>query len=109
MLSFCLHTNNCVYVCVLTQQAYCYIPQCLSKCLFTPHTPKTSCSSVFINLFRVCPKREGYVDDSQQLFSASAPPASLSLLGNFEVYHTNTLKVTTALYGASLLGVNLHS
>lgn len=32
----------------------------------------------------VCPKREGDVDDSQQLFSASAPPASLSLLGNFE-------------------------
>lgn len=33
----------------------------------------------------MCPKREGDVDDSQQLFSASAPPASLSLLGNFEV------------------------
>ncbi|TKS69853.1 Protein FAM214A [Collichthys lucidus] len=33
---------------------------------------------------RVCPKREGYTDESQQLFSASAPPASLSLLGNFE-------------------------
>ncbi|XP_036950913.1 protein FAM214A isoform X2 [Acanthopagrus latus] len=33
---------------------------------------------------RVCPKREGYADESQQLFSASAPPASLSLLGNFE-------------------------
>ncbi|XP_070684959.1 atos homolog protein A [Pempheris klunzingeri] len=32
----------------------------------------------------VCPKREGYTDESQQLFSASAPPASLSLLGNFE-------------------------
>ncbi|XP_034091433.1 LOW QUALITY PROTEIN: protein FAM214A [Gymnodraco acuticeps] len=33
---------------------------------------------------RVCPNREGYTDESQQLFSASAPPASLSLLGNFE-------------------------
>ncbi|XP_060895707.1 atos homolog protein A isoform X2 [Labrus mixtus] len=33
---------------------------------------------------RVCPKREGCTDESQQLFSASAPPASLSLLGNFE-------------------------
>ncbi|TNM90329.1 hypothetical protein fugu_002618 [Takifugu bimaculatus] len=33
---------------------------------------------------RVCPKREGYADESQQQFSASAPPASLSLLGNFE-------------------------
>ncbi|XP_034414703.1 protein FAM214A [Cyclopterus lumpus] len=33
---------------------------------------------------RVCPKREGYTDESQQLFSVSAPPASLSLLGNFE-------------------------
>ncbi|XP_029312245.1 atos homolog protein A [Cottoperca gobio] len=31
---------------------------------------------------RVCPKREAYTDE--QLFSASAPPASLSLLGNFE-------------------------
>ncbi|KAM7406377.1 hypothetical protein PAMP_000756 [Pampus punctatissimus] len=29
-------------------------------------------------------QREGYTDESQQLFSASAPPASLSLLGNFE-------------------------
>uniref|UniRef100_A0A8C9ZEQ5 Atos homolog protein A n=1 Tax=Sander lucioperca TaxID=283035 RepID=A0A8C9ZEQ5_SANLU len=33
---------------------------------------------------RVCLKREGYIDESQQLFIASAPPASLSLLGNFE-------------------------
>nr|XP_061796736.1 atos homolog protein A-like [Nerophis lumbriciformis] len=33
---------------------------------------------------RVCPKGDEYTDDSQQLFSASAPPASLSLLGNFE-------------------------
>ncbi|XP_058485357.1 atos homolog protein A [Solea solea] len=33
---------------------------------------------------RVCPKTEGYTDESQQLFSASAPLASLSLLGNFE-------------------------
>ncbi|XP_077443207.1 atos homolog protein A isoform X2 [Stigmatopora argus] len=33
---------------------------------------------------RVCPKGEEYTEDSQQLFSASAPPASLSLLGNFE-------------------------
>ncbi|KAJ0002034.1 hypothetical protein NQD34_001830 [Periophthalmus magnuspinnatus] len=33
---------------------------------------------------RICPKRECSIEDSQQLFSASAPPASLSLLGNFE-------------------------
>uniref|UniRef100_A0A3Q2GKM6 Atos homolog protein A n=1 Tax=Cyprinodon variegatus TaxID=28743 RepID=A0A3Q2GKM6_CYPVA len=33
---------------------------------------------------RVCPKREESADESHQLFSASAPPASLSLLGNFE-------------------------
>ncbi|XP_056268353.1 atos homolog protein A isoform X2 [Pseudoliparis swirei] len=33
---------------------------------------------------RVCPKREGDADESQQLLIASAPPASLSLLGNFE-------------------------
>ncbi|KAM8876003.1 atos homolog protein A isoform 1-T1 [Synchiropus picturatus] len=33
---------------------------------------------------RVCPKREAYTEESQQLLSASAPPASLSLLGNFE-------------------------
>ncbi|XP_068594484.1 atos homolog protein A [Brachionichthys hirsutus] len=33
---------------------------------------------------RACPKGEGYSDESQQLFSASAPLASLSLLGNFE-------------------------
>uniref|UniRef100_A0A8C5HWI0 Atos homolog protein A n=2 Tax=Gouania willdenowi TaxID=441366 RepID=A0A8C5HWI0_GOUWI len=33
---------------------------------------------------RVFPKGEGYTDESQQLFSASAPPANLSLLGNFE-------------------------
>ncbi|KAM3876572.1 atos homolog protein A [Diretmus argenteus] len=33
---------------------------------------------------RVFQKREEDTDDPQQLFSASAPPASLSLLGNFE-------------------------
>lgn len=44
------------------------------------------------NLFRVCPKTEGYTDESQQQFSASAPPASLSLLGNFEVYLTKHTK-----------------
>lgn len=33
---------------------------------------------------RIFPKRECSSEDSQQLFSASAPPASLSLLGNFE-------------------------
>lgn len=37
------------------------------------------------NVCRVCPKRDGYAEESQQQFSASAPPASLSLLGNFEV------------------------
>lgn len=35
----------------------------------------------------MCPKGDEYTDDAQQLFSASAPPASLSLLGNFEVQH----------------------
>lgn len=43
------------------------------------------------NVRRVCPKREGYADESQQQFSASAPPASLSLLGNFEVQQTGTV------------------
>ncbi|XP_051918799.1 atos homolog protein A [Hippocampus zosterae] len=33
---------------------------------------------------RVCPKGDEYTDDARQLFSASAPSASLSLLGNFE-------------------------
>lgn len=42
------------------------------------------------NVGRVCPKTEDYADESEQQFSASAPPASLSLLGNFEVEQTNT-------------------
>ncbi|XP_029956291.1 atos homolog protein A [Salarias fasciatus] len=57
---------------------------------------------------RVCPKREGYTDESQQLFSASAPPASLSLLGNFEECVLNyrleplgTVEGFTAEVGAS--------
>uniref|UniRef100_H3CY00 Atos homolog protein A n=1 Tax=Tetraodon nigroviridis TaxID=99883 RepID=H3CY00_TETNG len=33
---------------------------------------------------RVCTRREGYSEEPEQQFSASAPPASLSLLGNFE-------------------------
>lgn len=37
----------------------------------------------------MCPKREGYTEEAEQQFSASAPPASLSLLGNFEVQQTN--------------------
>ncbi|XP_072236353.1 atos homolog protein A [Leuresthes tenuis] len=56
----------------------------------------------------VCPKREGYTDESQQLFSASAPPASLSLLGNFEECVLNyrleplgTVEGFTAEVGAS--------
>ncbi|MEQ2213126.1 hypothetical protein XENOCAPTIV_010094 [Xenoophorus captivus] len=32
----------------------------------------------------VCPKGDEGTDESHQLFSTSAPPASLSLLGNFE-------------------------
>ncbi|XP_041841756.1 protein FAM214A [Melanotaenia boesemani] len=57
---------------------------------------------------RVCLKREGYTDESQQLFSASAPPASLSLLGNFEECVLNyrleplgTVEGFTAEVGAS--------
>lgn len=45
---------------------------------------------VCCNVGRVCPKTEDYADESEQQFSASAPPASLSLLGNFEVEQTNT-------------------
>ncbi|XP_056134650.1 atos homolog protein A [Lampris incognitus] len=57
---------------------------------------------------RVCPKREEDIDDPQQLFSASAPPASLSLLGNFEECVLNyrleplgTVEGFTAEVGAS--------
>ncbi|XP_034435645.1 protein FAM214A [Hippoglossus hippoglossus] len=57
---------------------------------------------------RVCLKREGYTDESQDLFSASAPPASLSLLGNFEECVLNyrleplgTVEGFTAEVGAS--------
>ncbi|XP_062276847.1 atos homolog protein A [Scomber scombrus] len=57
---------------------------------------------------RVCPKTEGYTEESQQLFSASAPPASLSLLGNFEECVLNyrleplgTVEGFTAEVGAS--------
>ncbi|KAJ8417120.1 hypothetical protein AAFF_G00283470 [Aldrovandia affinis] len=43
------------------------------------------CGFSMICVFRVFLNGEGDVDDSgQQLFSTSAPPASLSLLGNFE-------------------------
>lgn len=45
---------------------------------------------VCCNVGRVCPKTEDYADESEQQFSASAPPASLSLLGNFEVEQTST-------------------
>nr|XP_061820441.1 atos homolog protein A-like [Nerophis lumbriciformis] len=55
---------------------------------------------------RVC--SQGEEDDSQQLFSASAPPASLSLLGNFEECVLNyrleplgTVEGFTAEVGAS--------
>nr|XP_057944831.1 atos homolog protein A [Doryrhamphus excisus] len=55
---------------------------------------------------RVCPK--GEEEDSHQLFSASAPPASLSLLGNFEECVLNyrleplgTVEGFTAEVGAS--------
>ncbi|XP_077375920.1 atos homolog protein A [Festucalex cinctus] len=57
---------------------------------------------------RVCPKGDEYTDDAQQLFSASAPPASLSLLGNFEECVLNyrleplgTVEGFTAEVGAS--------
>ncbi|XP_061621683.1 atos homolog protein A isoform X1 [Phyllopteryx taeniolatus] len=57
---------------------------------------------------RVCPKGDEYTDDSPQLFSASAPPASLSLLGNFEECVLNyrleplgTVEGFTAEVGAS--------
>ncbi|XP_071780055.1 atos homolog protein A [Centroberyx gerrardi] len=57
---------------------------------------------------RVCPKREEDTDEPHQLFSASAPPASLSLLGNFEECVLNyrleplgTVEGFTAEVGAS--------
>ncbi|KAK7913629.1 hypothetical protein WMY93_013840 [Mugilogobius chulae] len=57
---------------------------------------------------RICPKRECSIEESQQLFSASAPPASLSLLGNFEECVLNyrleplgTVEGFTAEVGAS--------
>ncbi|XP_021165340.2 protein FAM214A isoform X2 [Fundulus heteroclitus] len=57
---------------------------------------------------RVCPKRDENIDESHQLFSASAPPASLSLLGNFEECVLNyrleplgTVEGFTAEVGAS--------
>ncbi|KAM4744683.1 atos homolog protein A isoform 1-T1 [Anableps anableps] len=57
---------------------------------------------------RVCPKRDENADESHQLFSASAPPASLSLLGNFEECVLNyrleplgTVEGFTAEVGAS--------
>lgn len=57
---------------------------------------------------RVCPKRDENSDESHQLFSASAPPASLSLLGNFEECVLNhrlealgTVEGFTAEVGAS--------
>uniref|UniRef100_A0A3B5MJ31 Atos homolog protein A n=1 Tax=Xiphophorus couchianus TaxID=32473 RepID=A0A3B5MJ31_9TELE len=57
---------------------------------------------------RVCPKRDENTDESHQLFSASAPPASLSLLGNFEECVLNyrleplgTVEGFTAEVGAS--------
>lgn len=68
------------------QQVCFHIPGMLVKMLlYTFHTENKLLKCVCFNLSRVCPKREGYADESQQLFSASAPPASLSLLGNFEV------------------------
>lgn len=45
---------------------------------------------MFYDVCRVCPKRVGHPDECEQQFSASAPPASLSLLGNFEVQQTNS-------------------
>lgn len=57
---------------------------------------------------RVCLKREDDTEEAPQLFSASAPPASLSLLGNFEECVLNhrleplgTIEGFTAEVGAS--------
>lgn len=47
------------------------------------------CVCVCCHVGRVCPKTEDYADESEQQLSASAPPASLSLLGNFEVEQTS--------------------
>lgn len=89
---FLFHSNE--HNCVPTQLAICHKPERSTRWVylfffFAPHaTQKQRCWTglcASVNLPRVCPKREGDVDDSQQLFSASAPPASLSLLGNFEV------------------------
>lgn len=86
----CLQTNKFSVTdsAVSPQQVYFHIPGIPDSLLFhTLHTGNKLLKCVCLYLFRVCPKREGYADESQQLFSASAPPASLSLLGNFEVYH----------------------
>lgn len=62
---------------------------------------------VCFNLYRVCPKREGYTDESLQLFSASAPPASLSLLGNFEVKHTQVYLCHLGIFENSAVSLML--
>uniref|UniRef100_A0A1A8NXU8 Atos homolog protein A n=1 Tax=Nothobranchius pienaari TaxID=704102 RepID=A0A1A8NXU8_9TELE len=76
---------------------------------FDLDTSLTGCRGLpWASGIRVCPKREGYADESQQLLSASAPPASLSLLGNFEECVLNyrleplgTVEGFTAEVGAS--------
>lgn len=51
---------------------------------FALDTSLTSCKGIpWASGKRVCPKRD-YSSEDSQLFSASAPPANLSLLGNFE-------------------------
>lgn len=76
---------------------------------FDLDTTLTSCKGLpWASGKRVYLKREGTSEDSEQLFSASAPPASLSLLGNFEECVLNyrleplgTVEGFTAEVGAS--------
>lgn len=85
---FCCVTSFNFYLRVnkSTPQAVFTLARNTCQCaLWLPAYFKTRCSNVCFNVCRVCPKRDGYADESQQQFSASAPPASLSLLGNFEV------------------------
>ncbi|KAK3570832.1 hypothetical protein QTP86_028014, partial [Hemibagrus guttatus] len=76
---------------------------------FDLHTSLTQCKGVpWASSKRVCFKRSEDSEEPQQLLSASAPPASLSLLGNFEECVLNyrleplgTVEGFTAEVGAS--------
>uniref|UniRef100_A0A8C6NU58 Atos homolog A n=1 Tax=Nothobranchius furzeri TaxID=105023 RepID=A0A8C6NU58_NOTFU len=77
---------------------------------FDLDTSLTGCRGLpWASGIRVCPKREGYADESQQLLSASAPPASLSLLGNFEFKTTMYTLVFLARITSAPGVINLES